>query len=56
MHWALQKFTEVQIGQTKKYPIEKLIHWKSNFPRNLSNTYKQLYQLFLNQNRNIPLY
>ena len=23
MHWALQKFTEVQIGQTKKYPIEK---------------------------------
>jgi len=33
-----------------------VIHWKSNFPRNLSNTYKQLYQLFLNQNKNIPLY
>jgi hypothetical protein len=32
-----------------------VIHWKSNFPLNLSNTYTKLYQLFLNQNRNIPL-
>jgi hypothetical protein len=32
-----------------------VIHWKSKFPLNLSNTYTKLYQLFLNYNRDIPL-